>query len=63
MRRWSSSGCCDEERAELAGLGRRRAADRRLAECAAADTLGRVSARLVELCDTHGEVDASGGCG
>jgi CRP-like cAMP-binding protein len=27
----------------------------------AADTLGRVSARLVELCDTHGGADESGG--
>jgi CRP/FNR family cyclic AMP-dependent transcriptional regulator len=40
---------------------RLRAADRRLAEFAAADTLGRISARLVELCDTHGEVDEAGG--
>ena len=48
--------------AMLAVLSARlRAADRRLAEFAAADTLGRISARLVELCDTHGEPDESGG--
>jgi CRP/FNR family cyclic AMP-dependent transcriptional regulator len=47
--------------AMLAVLSSRlRASDRRLAEFAAADTLGRVSARLVELCDTHGEVGAEG---
>jgi CRP/FNR family cyclic AMP-dependent transcriptional regulator len=39
---------------------RLRASDRRLAEFAAADTLGRVSARLVELCDTHGELGEEG---
>jgi len=48
--------------AMLAVLSSRlRAADRRLAEFAAADTLGRISARLVELCDTHGEADEAGG--
>ena len=42
--------------AMLAMLSTRlRDSDRRLAEFAAADTLGRVSARLVELCDAHGE--------
>jgi CRP/FNR family cyclic AMP-dependent transcriptional regulator len=39
---------------------RLRASDRRLAEFAAADTLGRISARLVELCDTHGELGDEG---
>lgn len=39
---------------------RLREADRRLAEFAAADTLGRVCARLVELCDTEGNDDDSG---
>lgn len=39
---------------------RLRASDRRLAEFAAADTLGRVCARLVEMCDTYGEA-AEGG--
>jgi CRP/FNR family cyclic AMP-dependent transcriptional regulator len=39
---------------------RLRDSDRRLAEFAAADTLGRVCARLVELCDDHGEVDEGG---
>jgi CRP/FNR family transcriptional regulator, cyclic AMP receptor protein len=34
---------------------RLRDSDRRLAQFAAADTLGRVSARLVELCEEHGE--------
>jgi CRP/FNR family transcriptional regulator, cyclic AMP receptor protein len=48
--------------AMLAVLSTRlRDSDRRLAEFAAADTLGRISARLVELCDTHGEVDEGGG--
>jgi CRP-like cAMP-binding protein len=48
--------------AMLAVLSERlRASDRRLAEFAAADTLGRISARLVELCDTHGEPDDAGG--
>jgi CRP-like cAMP-binding protein len=47
--------------AMLAVLSTRlRDSDRRLAEFAAADTLGRVSARLVELCDTHGELDEGG---
>jgi CRP-like cAMP-binding protein len=39
---------------------RLRASDRRLAEFAAADTLGRVCARLAELCDTHGELGEEG---
>jgi CRP/FNR family transcriptional regulator, cyclic AMP receptor protein len=48
--------------AMLAVLSTRlRAADRRLAEFAAADTLGRIAARLVELCDTHGVADDAGG--
>ena len=34
---------------------RLRDSDRRLAQFAAADTLSRVSARLVELCEEHGE--------
>jgi CRP/FNR family transcriptional regulator, cyclic AMP receptor protein len=47
--------------AMLAVLSARlRASDRRLAEFAAADTLGRISARLVELCDTHGELGEEG---
>ena len=47
--------------AMLAMLSSRlRASDRRLAEFAAADTLGRVCARLAELCDTYGEA-AEGG--
>jgi CRP/FNR family transcriptional regulator, cyclic AMP receptor protein len=47
--------------AMLAVLSARlRASDRRLAEFAAADTLGRICARLLELCDEHGEIDASG---
>src|SRR5690349_12643265 len=42
--------------AMLAMLSERlRASDRRLAEFAAADTLGRVCARLIEMCDTYGE--------
>jgi CRP-like cAMP-binding protein len=42
--------------AMLAMLSNRlRASDQRLAEFAAADTLGRVAARLVELADTHGD--------
>lgn len=46
--------------AMLAMLSTRlRDSDRRLAEFASADTLGRVCARLVELCDAHG--DAAGG--
>jgi CRP-like cAMP-binding protein len=48
--------------AMLAMLSNRlRASDRRLAEFAAADTLGRVAARLVELCDTHGDPAEDGG--
>jgi CRP/FNR family transcriptional regulator, cyclic AMP receptor protein len=47
--------------AMLAVLSSRlRASDRRLAEFAAADTLGRICARLVELCDTHGELGEEG---
>ena len=37
-----------------------RASDRRLAEFAAADALGRVCARLAEMCDTYGEQAESG---
>jgi CRP/FNR family cyclic AMP-dependent transcriptional regulator len=40
--------------------GRLRASDARLTEFAAADTLGRVCARLVELCDVHGETGTAG---
>lgn len=39
---------------------RLRDSDRRLAQIAAADTLGRVSARLVELCEEHGEPGENG---
>src|SRR5215212_278984 len=39
---------------------RLRDSDRRLAQFAAADTLGRVSARLVELCEEHGEPGENG---
>jgi CRP-like cAMP-binding protein len=39
---------------------RLRASDLRLAEFASADTLGRVCARLVEMCDTHGELGEEG---
>ena len=47
--------------AMLAMLSSRlRASDRRLAEFAAADTLGRVCARLVEMCDTYGVQAESG---
>jgi CRP/FNR family cyclic AMP-dependent transcriptional regulator len=47
--------------AMLAMLSARlRDSDRRLAEFAAADTLGRVSARLVELCDVHGDPGDAG---
>jgi CRP/FNR family cyclic AMP-dependent transcriptional regulator len=47
--------------AMLAMLSTRlRDSDRRLAEFASADTLGRVAARLVELCDVHGDTDAGG---
>jgi len=48
--------------AMLAMLSARlRESDRRLAEFAAADTLGRICARLVELCEAHGEADATHG--
>ena len=40
---------------------RLRDSDRRLAQFSGADTLGRVSARLVELCDEHGASDGNGG--
>ena len=40
---------------------RLRDSDRRLAQFASADTLARVSARLVELCEEHGEPDGDGG--
>jgi CRP-like cAMP-binding protein len=44
--------------AMLAVLSARlRESDRRLAEYTAADTLGRVCARLVELCETQGDVN------
>jgi CRP/FNR family cyclic AMP-dependent transcriptional regulator len=47
--------------AMLAMLSTRlRDSDRRLAEFAAADTLGRVCARLVELCDAHGDPGIAG---
>jgi CRP/FNR family cyclic AMP-dependent transcriptional regulator len=47
--------------AMLAMLSSRlRASDARLTEFAAADTLGRVCARLVELCDVHGETGTAG---
>jgi len=39
---------------------RLREADARLAEFAAADTLGRICGRLVELCETEGDLDGSG---
>jgi CRP/FNR family cyclic AMP-dependent transcriptional regulator len=49
-------------RSFLAMLSTRlRDSDRRLAEFAAADTLGRVAARLVELCDAHGDPAEGGG--
>jgi len=48
--------------AMLAMLSARlRASDGRLTEFAAADALGRVCARLVELCDVHGEPGDDGG--
>jgi CRP/FNR family cyclic AMP-dependent transcriptional regulator len=48
--------------AMLATLSNRlRETDKRFAEYAAADTLGRVCGRLVELCDTQGELDAAQG--
>jgi CRP/FNR family transcriptional regulator, cyclic AMP receptor protein len=37
--------------------GRLRESDRRLAEYAAADTLGRICGRLVELCEQEGRDD------
>jgi CRP-like cAMP-binding protein len=44
----------------LATLSSRlRESDRRLAEYSAADTLGRVCARLVELCETQGDLDGA----
>lgn len=47
--------------AMLAMLSSRlRASDARLTEFAAADTLGRVCSRLVELCDVHGETGDAG---
>jgi CRP-like cAMP-binding protein len=47
--------------AMLAMLSTRlRASDQRLAEFAAADTLGRVAARLVELADSHGDPTEGG---
>jgi CRP-like cAMP-binding protein len=43
-------------------LSRRlRDSDRQLVRFATSDTLGRVSARLVELCEQHGEAGADGG--
>jgi CRP/FNR family cyclic AMP-dependent transcriptional regulator len=47
--------------AMLASLSAKlRESDRRLTEFVAADTLGRISARLVELCETQGDADADG---
>jgi CRP-like cAMP-binding protein len=40
--------------------GRLRDSDRRLAQFASADTLGRLCARLVQLCEEHGESQGSG---
>src|SRR3954447_19252623 len=40
---------------------RLRDADRQLVRFATSDTLGRVSARLVELCEDHGEETSDGG--
>jgi CRP-like cAMP-binding protein len=46
--------------AMLATLSARlRESDRRLAEYSAADTLGRICARLVELCETQGDLDGT----
>jgi CRP-like cAMP-binding protein len=46
----------------LATLSSRlRESDRHLAEFAATDTLGRVCARLVELCETQGDLDTADG--
>jgi CRP/FNR family transcriptional regulator, cyclic AMP receptor protein len=42
---------------------RLRDSDRRLVQFAAADTLGRVAARLVELCDDHGHARDDGSVG
>jgi CRP-like cAMP-binding protein len=56
------AGHPDVALAMLAMLSTRlRDSDRRLAEFAAADTLGRVSARLVELVDAHGDPAEGGG--
>jgi CRP-like cAMP-binding protein len=45
----------------VALLSRRlRDSDRRLVQFATSDTLGRVAARLVQLCDEHGRADADG---
>jgi CRP-like cAMP-binding protein len=45
----------------VALLSRRlRDSDRRLVQFATSDTLGRVAARLVQLCDEHGSVDDEG---
>jgi CRP/FNR family cyclic AMP-dependent transcriptional regulator len=46
----------------VAMLSRRlRDSDRQLVRFATSDSLGRVSARLVELCENHGEADPDGG--
>jgi CRP/FNR family transcriptional regulator, cyclic AMP receptor protein len=46
----------------VALLSRRlRDSDRRLVQFATSDTLGRVAARLVQLCDEHGRADGDGG--
>jgi CRP-like cAMP-binding protein len=46
--------------AMLATLSARlRESDRRLAEYSAADSLGRICARLVELCETQGDLDGT----
>jgi CRP/FNR family transcriptional regulator, cyclic AMP receptor protein len=46
----------------VALLSRRlRDSDRRLVQFATSDTLGRVAARLVQLCDEHGRADGCGG--
>ena len=46
----------------VALLSRRlRDSDRRLVQFATSDTLGRVAARLVQLCDEHGRPDGEGG--
>lgn len=47
--------------AMLASLSAKlRESDRRLTEFLGADTLGRICARLVELCETQGDADAHG---